>query len=140
MKKRERNEWLERTKPMSEREMDELFDHEEPAAEPQANEPPGGKPTDEQKPVEAADGEEALPEDFRPVVPEPEVRRRTAYYFRRDYPETESPTSTHTVTFAQMERRRKWRARVLYALLLVAVFVLAFVVTAACLMISQQPI
>lgn len=85
-------------------------------------------------------GEPTLPEDFRPVIPEPEVRRHSAYYFRRDYPETESPTSTHTITFAQQERRRKWRSRIFYALLLLAVFSLVFVITATCLMISQQPI
>ncbi len=115
------------SKPMSEEEMDALL--------------AGRELTREKPPEEKADsGEPALPEDFRPVIPEPAIRRRSAYYFRRDYPEIESPTSTHTVTFAQMERRRKWRARVLYALLLLTVFTLAFVVTAACLMISKQPI
>lgn len=116
-----------RSRPMSEEEMDALL--------------AGRELIPEKPPEEKADsGEPALPEDFRPVIPEPEIRRRSAYYFRRDYPEIESPTSTHTVTFAQMERRRKWRARVLYALLLLTVFTLAFVITAACLMISKQPI
>ena len=115
------------SKPMSDEEMDALL--------------AGREPPKEKEPAPSPDSEEpALPEDFRPVIPEPEIRRRSAYYFRRDYPETESPTSTHTITFAQMERRRKWRARVLYALLLLTVFTLAFVITAACLMISKQPI
>ena len=121
---------------MDEKEMDALFNREElgfltEPKLPEEPEPPEEPPAPE---------EPALPEDFRPVIPEPEVRRHSAYYFRRDYPETESPTSTHTVTFAQQERRRKWRARVLYALLLLAVFTLAFVITSACLMISNQPI
>ena len=97
---------------MDEKEMDGLLNYEEPT----------------------------LPEDFRPVIPEPEIRRRSAYYFRRDYPETESPTSTHTITFAQMERRRKIANRVLYALLLLLVFTAVFVITAVCMKISQQPI
>jgi len=81
-----------------------------------------------------------LPEDFRPVIPEPEIRRRSVYGFRRDYPETESPTSTHTMSFAQEEHRRKVRNRLLYGLALLAVFITVFVITATCMMISQQPL
>ncbi len=81
-----------------------------------------------------------LPEDFRPVIPEPEIRRRSIYGFRRDYPESESPTSTHTMSFAQEEHRRKMRRRVLYGLVLLTVFIVVFVITATCMMISQQPI
>ena len=99
-------------------------------------------PMDEKELFDLLNQEKAPPseEDFRPIIPEPEIRRRSAYYFRRDYPETDSPTSTHTITFAQQERRRKNRNRVLYALLLLAVFTLIFVITATCMKISQQPI
>ena len=82
---------------------------------------------------------EQLPEDFRPVIPEPEYHRRAIMQFSKDY-EDDSPTSTHTMSFQQEEARRKLRNRIVYALVLIAVFVLTFIITDTCIKISNTPL
>ena len=83
--------------------------------------------------------EEKIPEDFRPIVPEPEVHRRAIIGFHRNYPVQENPTSTHTESFAQQEFKRKMRRNIIYAIVLLAVFIAAFVITDTCIKISTQP-
>ena len=83
---------------------------------------------------------EQLPEDFRPVIPEPEQHRRAILPFNKNYPVEESPTSTHTLSFAQEEARRKAYSAASYALLLVFVFIVTFVITDTCIQISKEPI
>lgn len=84
--------------------------------------------------------EEKLPEDFRPIVPEPEIHRRAIIGFHKNYPVQENPTSTHTQSFAQEEFRRKMCRNILYAIILLLTFIMAFVITDACIMISKEPI
>lgn len=91
----------------------------------------------ENKNIQAA---EQLPEGFRPIVPEPELRRRSVYGFSKDFPEEDSPTSTHTISFARQEARRRLRNRIVFALIVAAVFVLSFVLTDAAIRISKQPL
>ncbi len=81
---------------------------------------------------------EQLPEDFRPVIPEPEVRRRSIIGFSRDYPVAESPTSTHTKSFAQEEQEKKIAKGVLYAIILILVFIFTYIITAVCINISTE--
>ncbi len=81
-----------------------------------------------------------LPEDFRPVIPEPEKHRRAILQFSKNYPVEESPTSTHTLSFAQEEARRKAYSAAAYALLLILVFIVTFVITDTCIKISKEPI
>lgn len=83
--------------------------------------------------------QEQLPEDFRPVIPEPEYHRRAIMQFSKDY-DDDSPTSTHTMSFQQQEARRKLRNRIIYALVLVAVFLLTFIITDICIKISNTPL
>lgn len=83
--------------------------------------------------------QEQLPEDFRPVIPEPEYHRRAIMQFSKDY-DDDSPTSTHTMSFQQQEARRKLRNRIIYALVLVAVFLLTFTITDICIKISNTPL
>lgn len=83
--------------------------------------------------------QEQLPEDFRPVIPEAEYHRRAIMQFSKDY-DDDSPTSTHTISFQQQEARRKLRNRFIYCLVLVAVFVLAFIITDTCIKISDTPL
>lgn len=83
---------------------------------------------------------EQLPEDFRPVIPEPEQHRRAILPFNKNYPVEESPTSTHTLSFAQEEARRKAYSASSYALLLIFVFIVTFVITDTCIQISKEPI
>lgn len=83
---------------------------------------------------------EQLPEDFRPVIPEPEQRRRAILQFSKNYPVEESPTSTHTLSFAQEEARRKAYSAASYVLLLILVFIVTFVITDTCIQISKEPI
>lgn len=82
---------------------------------------------------------ELLPEDFRPVIPEPEYHRRAIMQFTKDY-EDDSPTSTHTMSFQQEEAQRKLRNRIIYAFVLIAVFILAFIITDTCIKISNTPL
>ena len=82
---------------------------------------------------------EQLPEDFRPVIPEPEYHRRAIMQFSKDY-EDDSPTSTHTMSFQQEEARRKLRNRIIYAFVLIAVFILTFIITDTCIKISDTPL
>ena len=84
--------------------------------------------------------EHQLPEDFRPVIPEPEQHRRAILQFSKNYPVEESPTSTHTLSFAQEEARRKAYSAASYALLLILVFIVTFVITDTCIQISKEPI
>ncbi len=93
---------------------------------------------DKEKQVQPSE-QEQLPEDFRPVIPEPEYHRRAIMQFSKDY-DDDSPTSTHTMTFQQMEARRKLRNRILYVLILVAVFILTFIITDICIKISNTPL
>ena len=81
-----------------------------------------------------------LPEDFRPVIPEPEQHRRAILPFNKNYPVEESPTSTHTLSFAQEEARRKAYSAAAYIMLLVFVFIVTFVITDTCIQISKEPI
>ena len=83
---------------------------------------------------------EQLPEDFRPVIPEPEQHRRAILPFNKNYPVEESPTSTHTLSFAQEEARHKAYSAAAYILLLIFVFIVTFVITDTCIKISKQPI
>ena len=83
---------------------------------------------------------EQLPEDFRPVIPEPEQHRRAILQFSKNYPVEESPTSTHTLSFAQEEARRKAYSAISYALLLLLVFIVTFIITDTCIQISKEPI
>lgn len=83
--------------------------------------------------------QEQLPEDFRPVIPEPEYHRRAIMQFSKDY-DDDSPTSTHTMSFQQQEARRKLRNRIIYTLVLVAVFLLTFIITDICIKISNTPL
>ncbi len=82
---------------------------------------------------------EQLPEDFRPVIPEPEIHRRAIMQFSKSY-EDDSPTSTHELSFQQEEARRKTRNGIIYTLVLILVFVLTFIITDACIQISNEPI
>lgn len=86
------------------------------------------------------DLEQTLPEDFRPVIPEPEIRRKSIVQFSKNYPVEESPTSTHTMSFAQEESRRRTKNAVLYAILLLTVFVITFIATDSCIKISKKQI
>ncbi len=81
-----------------------------------------------------------LPEDFRPVIPEPEQHRRAIVQFSKNYPVEDSPTSTHTLSFAQEEARRKAYRAASYILMLIAVFIVTFIITDTCIKISKQPI
>lgn len=84
--------------------------------------------------------DEKLPEDFRPIIPEPEIHRRAIIGFHKNYPVQENPTSTHTESFAQEEFRRKVSRNILYAIILLLTFITAFVITDACIKISKEPI
>lgn len=84
--------------------------------------------------------EEQLPEDFRPIIPEPEIHRRAIIGFHKNYPVQENPTSTHTESFAQEEFKRKVRHGVIYGVALVLLFIVTFIVTDACIKISKAPI
>ena len=84
--------------------------------------------------------DQQLPEDFRPVIPEPEKHRRAILQFSKNYPVEESPTSTHTLSFAQEEARRKAYSTAAYIMLLVFVFIVTFVITDTCIQISKEPI
>ena len=84
--------------------------------------------------------EQQLPEDFRPVIPKPEKHRRAILQFSKNYPVEESPTSTHTLSFAQEEARRKAYSAAAYILLLIVVFIITFVITDTCIKISKEPI
>lgn len=84
--------------------------------------------------------DEKLPDDFRPIVPEPEIHRRAIIGFHKNYPVQENPTSTHTQSFAQEEFRRKMSRSILYAIILLLTFIAAFVITDACIRISKEPI
>lgn len=81
-----------------------------------------------------------LPEDFRPIIPEPEVHRKAIIGFRKNYPVQENPTSTHTRSFAQEESIRKTRNGVLYGVALLIIFIFTFIITDTCIKISKQPI
>lgn len=93
---------------------------------------------EKEKQLKSAEPEQ-LPEDFRPVIPEPEYHRRAIMQFSKDY-DDDSPTSTHTMSFQQEEARRKLRNRIVYALILAAVFVLTFIITDTCIKISNTPL
>ncbi len=84
--------------------------------------------------------EEKLPDDFRPVIPEPEIHRRAIIGFHKNYPVQENPTSTHTESFAQQEFKRKMCRNILYAIVLLLTFIAAFVITDTCIKISKEPI
>ena len=86
----------------------------------------------------AQDAGEEIPEGMRVTVPEPELRRRTVYGFRRDYPDSDSPFATHTVPFATLERQRKLRNRLLYIVGAIAAFCVSYIITAAALIISAS--
>ena len=79
-------------------------------------------------------------EEFRPIIPEPEIHRRPIIGFKKNYPVEENPTSTHTESFAQQEFKRKVRMGIIYAVLLLAAFVFAFIITDTCIKISSEPI
>ncbi|MEE1284597.1 MAG: hypothetical protein UHK54_07020 [Acutalibacteraceae bacterium] len=79
-------------------------------------------------------------EEFRPIIPEPEIHRRPIIGFKKNYPVEENPTSTHTESFAQQEFKRKVRMGIIYAFLLLAAFVFAFIITDTCIKISSEPI
>ncbi len=81
-----------------------------------------------------------LPEDFRPIVPEPEIHRRAIIGFHKNYPVQENPTSTHTESFAQQEFKRKLRNGILYGVALVLIFIFTFIITDTCIKISKAPI
>ena len=85
-----------------------------------------------------AEGE--LPEDFRPIIPEPEIHRRPIIGFYKNYPVQENPTSTHTQSFAQQEHNRKIKNGILYGITLLLVFILTFIITDTCIRISKEPI
>lgn len=84
--------------------------------------------------------EQKLPDDFRPVIPEPEVRRKSIVQFSKNYPVEDSPTSTHTMSFTQEEARKKAKRAVIYALVLLAAFSMSFIITDTCIRISKEPI
>lgn len=95
---------------------------------------------DKEKTVQTQENStEQLPEDFRPVIPEPEYHRRAILQFSKEY-DNDSPTSTHTMSFHQMEARRKLRNRIIYAAVLIAVFILSFLITDICIKISNTPL
>lgn len=95
---------------------------------------------DKEKAVQTQENStEQLPEDFRPVIPEPEYHRRTILQFSKEY-DDDSPTSTHTMSFQQMEARRKLRNRIIYAAVLTAVFIVTFLITDICIKISNTPL
>ncbi len=79
-------------------------------------------------------------EDFRPIIPEPEIHRRPIIGFKKNYPVEENPTSTHTESFAQQEFKRKVRMGIIYAILLLITFVFAFIITDTCIRISSEPL
>lgn len=79
-------------------------------------------------------------EDFRPIIPEPEIHRRPIIGFKKNYPVEENPTSTHTESFAQQEFKRKVRMGIIYAVLLLVTFVFAFIITDTCIQISTEPL
>jgi len=79
-------------------------------------------------------------EDFRPIIPEPEIHRRPIIGFKKNYPVEENPTSTHTESFAQVEFKRKVRISIIYAVALLLIFISAFVITDTCIKISTEPI
>lgn len=81
-----------------------------------------------------------LPEDFRPIIPEPEMHRRAIIGFYKNYPVQENPTSTHTQSFAQQEHNRKIRNAILYTIALLAIFILTFIITDTCIKISKEPL
>lgn len=83
---------------------------------------------------------EELPEDFRPIIPEPEIHRRAIIGFHKNYPVQENPTSTHTESFAQEEFKRKMRQGILYAVALLVTFIMTFIITDTCIKISKEPI
>ncbi len=84
--------------------------------------------------------QEQLPEDFRPIIPEPEIHRKPLIGFHKNYPVQENPTSTHTESFAQEEFKRKVRQGILYGVALVLLFIVTFIVTDTCIKISKEPI
>lgn len=79
-------------------------------------------------------------EEFRPIIPEPEIHRRPIVGFKKNYPVEENPTSTHTQSFAQEEFQRKVKQGILYAVALLLIFVFAFVITDTCIKISTEPL
>ena len=79
-------------------------------------------------------------EEFRPILPEPEIHRRPIVGFKKNYPVEENPTSTHTQSFAQEEFQRKVKQGILYAVALLLIFVFAFVITDTCIKISTEPL
>jgi len=81
-----------------------------------------------------------IDENFRPIIPEPEIHRRPIIGFKKNYPVEENPTSTHTESFAQQEFKRKVRMGILYAVLLLITFAFAFIITDTCIRISSEPI
>ncbi len=83
---------------------------------------------------------EEVPEGLRVTVPEPELRRRTVYGFRRDYPDSDSPYATHSVPFATLERRQKRRRIIGIVVCAVLAFCAAYILTAAAALISEAPI
>ncbi len=83
--------------------------------------------------------QEQLPEDFRPVIPEPEIHRRAILQFSKNY-EDDSPTSTHELSFQQEEARRKTRNGIIYAAVLILVFIITFIITDVCIKISNTPL
>ena len=89
---------------------------------------------------EKKQAEEKKPEDFRPIIPEPEIHRRPIIGFNKNYPVEENPTSTHTESFAQQEFKRKVRRNIIYTLVLILTFVTAFIITDTCIKISKEPI
>lgn len=84
--------------------------------------------------------DEKLPDDFRPIIPEPEIHRRAIIGFHKNYPVQENPTSTHTESFAQQEFKRKVSRNILYSIILLLIFIAAFVITDVCIKISKEPI
>lgn len=79
-------------------------------------------------------------EEFRPIIPEPELHRRPIIGFKKNYPVEENPTSTHTESFAQEEFKRKVKQGIIYAVALLLIFIFAFVITDTCIKISMEPI
>ncbi len=83
--------------------------------------------------------QEQLPEDFRPVIPEPEMHRRPILQFSKEY-EDDSPTSTHELSFHREQARKKMLHRLLYAIALAIIFIITFIITDACIKISNTPL
>ncbi len=79
-------------------------------------------------------------EEFRPIIPEPEIHRRPIIGFNKNYPVEENPTSTHTESFAQEEFKRKVRHSIIYSVALLLIFIFAFIITDACIKISTEPL